>query len=254
MISRLIHFKYILPAILSLLIISFLFAGCTGAKKISVNSINEVTTKSVNDWSVEDCNLIIALSTVSNKENYLSGSIAYELSGIDVFISAMPMTGMTIKAIAKKEALLKRLSDSEFEVLLKDYFHAYTNYEYIPEKDSLTKKGIPQDSLKGLTFQVVFQNNTDPYRPIILEQGYDYFFLENKDGDYARVVEISGRYAETDFYLTDYLGVNITFNSRSVKDKLLFDNLLNLSEFNLVFNGLDEDPIELEWKLLNNVK
>ncbi len=252
MISRLMRFKIILPAFFLLFIISLLSTGCTGAKKVSANSINKIAVKFANDWTVEDCNLIIAMSSVSNKDHYISGSIAYELSGTDVFISAMPMTDLTIKAIAKKQALLKRLTDTDLNQLLKDYFHDYTNYEYIPEKDSLIKRDIPQDSLKGLTFQVVFQNNTDPYRPIILERGYDYFFLENTAGDYARVVEISGRYAETDFYLTDYLGVNITFSRTSDNGKPVIDSMLMLTDFKLVFNGLDDDPVELEWKKLKN--
>ena len=254
MISRIHSIQKVLFALFIIASIIISFAGCSSTKQIPIQDLLKITVKSFNDWSIDDCNNIINAQTVSNTDKYLSGSLAYELSGYDVFVSAMPLNDMTIKAMAKKEALLKRLPEFDFKLLLQDYFHNYTNFDYDFETNKLIKKDILEDSLKGLTFQIVFRNNTDPYRPIILENGYEYFFLENQAGEYARVVEISGKFAETDFYLTDYLIVNVTFNSKSELNNLLFKDILSVKEFKLVFNGIDEDPVILEWKLLNNHK
>jgi hypothetical protein len=234
-----------LPFIIFTVIVAGLLIGCSSTKKISATSLFTFSSKPFYEWSLEECKAVIEVNTQSSYVN----SIQSKISPDDVIVTALPMTVLVLQALARKEALLKRLTHAECKSILNDYFAVYSNYEYSPEINQVIKKNIPGDSLKGLSFQVTFRNNTDPYRPIILEDGYGYFFLENGSDDFARVVEVSGKYAETDFYLTDYLEIVLTFSTRSESDKILFDDFSSLKNFQVVFNGLDKDPIILKWEI-----
>ena len=243
--------KYYCKPKAGLVICSLLFIfSCTSVKQVSRANLDKLTPNPYYEWSLEDCNVIITFHTLSNKVSPLVS----EISSDDVIVTALPMNDLVLRAISRREAILKRLPDDECKQLLKYYFELYTNHEYIPETDQVIEKSLPEDSLKGLSFQLSFRNNTDPYHPVILDSGYEYFFLENSSGEFARVVEISGIYAETDFYLADYLELIITFNSKSEQNKLLFQNILSLNNYKLVFNGLEEDPIILKWEMLNSHK
>ena len=94
-----------------------------------------------------------------------------------------------------------------------------------------------------------FINATDPYRPVDVEDGYEYFFLENSSGDFSRVVEISGNYADNHFFLSDYLSVIVTFSRTSDEGKVLFPDENYESGYKLIFNALESDPIIIDWKV-----
>lgn len=221
---------------------------CTSVKKVTKGEIEKIINRPSSQWTVEDCNTIIDFSSCSNTGGYWSNDMAMKFSGNDVFIRAVRLSIPSIEAMAAKEAILKRLSKEEYTANLKYLLEEYTNHTYNIEKDSIERKIIHEDSLKGMSFKVYFQNATDPYRPIDVEEGYEYFFLENYKGEFSRIREISGDYAENHFFLADYLNVTITF-SRFTDDGIeIFDDDTFLEGYKLVFNALQDDPIVIEWK------
>jgi hypothetical protein len=69
------------------------------------------------------------------------------------------------------------------------------------------------------------------------------------NGEFSRVTEVAGLFVEDYLQLDGYLDVVITFSPFSSIGKRLFNsNTLNES-YKLVFNGLQEDPIIVQWQL-----
>lgn len=224
-----------------------LISSCGTPTTLTFKNLSEVISPSVLNWTIEDCNQIINFYT---RRNYLDtlGFIKNDPEFDDqVFVSALPMLPKVIKAIAKKEAILKRLKTNEFYDLLDYYFYKYTDYTYNKQFDRIVYSNPRPDSAIGLTFELFFENQTFPYRPIEIRDGYEYFFLENGQNEFVRIVEISGRFSEADIYLTDFLNVTVTFSAHADNGKLLFTGSNFQTGFKLVFNALQKDPIVLTW-------
>ncbi len=77
--------------------------------------------------------------------------------------------------------------------------------------------------LRVIAFKIYFENISDPYQPIFLEDGYSYFFLENAKGEFSRVTEVTGLFVEDYFQLDGYLDAIITFSPFSAGGKRLFE-------------------------------
>lgn len=226
-----------------------LISGCSPVKQAAKVSIEDILLKPSSEWTVEECDEIINYSTCSNIENYWTNDIARTFSTYDVFIEAVRLDKISIQALVRKEAVLKRIPHKDYIDRLRFYIEDYTNYTYDTTSGKVSKKNISEDSLKGPSFKLKFINATDPYRPIDVEDGYEYFFIEDSRGDFARVVEISGDYADNHFFLADYLSVIITFSRTSDDGKVLFKDDNYDRGYMLVFNALDSNPIKIEWKV-----
>ncbi len=241
--------KFLSSSILFCLIAIILIASCRPVKKVTKVDINEILIKPSSEWTVEECDEIINYSSCSNVEGYWNSDIALTFSSYDVFINAVVLDKTSIQAIVRKEAVLKRIPHKDYLDRLRYYIEDYTNFTYDTASGSVVKKNISEDSLKGLSFKIKFVNATDPYRPIDIEDGYEYFFLENNRGDFGRVVQISGDYADNHFFLTDYLSVIVTFSRTTDEGRILFPDENFDSGYKLVFNALDSDPIVIDWKV-----
>ena len=218
--------------------------GCTPAKFVTKKIILPITLKSPNLWTLEDCNKIIDYYTVSNFESNLFNNSPMRQ---DVFIRAMPFNNNAVAALAKKEIIEKRLPETDFVPILKNYLEAYTNFTY----DSALKQIVEQDSnySRGYSFKIFLENTTDPFEPIFLEDGYSYFFLENMNESFSRVIEVTGLYAEDYIQLDGYLNIIITFSPFSADGRRLFNNKDLNESYRLVFNGLQKDPVVIQWNL-----
>lgn len=232
-----------------LIVLAISIVSCSPVKKVSKAGIEEILANSSAVWTVEECNAIINYSSCSNIEDYWSNDLARTLSTYDVFINAVRLDKTSIQALVRKEAILKRISHKDYLDRLTFYLEDYTNYLYDTTTGRVVSKNISEDSLKGLSFKIRFNNATDPYRPIDIEEGYEYFFLENTNGEFSRIVEISGDYADHHFFLSDYLSVIVTFSRFTDDGKTLFVNDSYEEGYKLVFNALDNDPIIIDWKL-----
>jgi hypothetical protein len=226
-----------------------LIAACRPVKKASKIDINEILVKHSSKWTVEECDEIINFSSCSNVGEYWSSDLAFTFSSYDVFINAVRLDVTSIQAIVRKEAILKRVPYKDYVDRLRIYIEDYTNHSYDTSTGKVVKKNVTEDSLKGLSFKLKFINATDPYRPVDVEDGYEYFFLENSSGEFSRVVEISGDYADNHFFLSDYLSVIVTFSRTSDEGKVLFMDQNYESGYKLIFNALESDPIIIDWKV-----
>jgi len=235
--------------ILAVMVTIIIIISCSPVKKVTKVGIEEIIVNSSASWTVEECEAIINYSSCSNIEDYWSNDLAMTLSTYDVFINAVRLDKTSIQALVRKEAILKRISHKDYLDRLRLYLEDYTNYMYDTTTGNVVKKNISEDSLKGLSFKIRFNNATDPYRPIDIEDGYEYFFLENNRGEFSRVIEISGDYADHHFFLADYLNVIVTFSRFTDSGKALFVNNSYEEGYKLVFNALDSDPIIIDWKV-----
>lgn len=227
---------------LSTSIIIFVLFSCSPAKYVNKNNILPITLKSPNLWTLDECNKIIDYYTISN---FASNLFSNAPISQDVFIRAMPFNKITVAALTKKEVIEKRLPEEEFFPIINNYLEAYTNYKY----DFASDKIVEQDSnySKGYSFKVFLENTTNPFEPIFLEDGYSYFFLENMDGSFSRVAEVTGLYAEDYIELDGYLNIIITYSPFSADGKRLFANKDLNESYRLVFNGLQKESIAIQW-------
>jgi len=233
--------KYHKKEVFFVITLFLMLLGCSQTKQLSKNELNNILNKSTSSWTIEECNKIINLATISNAAGFNSGT-----HFDDVFIRAQRLDYISIPALARKESILKRLSREDYLTRLLFYLEDYTNHTFDSSKREIVMKDIVDDSLKGISFEITFQNVSNPYRAIDVEEGYDYFFLEDNEGEYCRVSEISGDYADDHFILSDYMNVVVTFSSKTDNGKLLFPNDTFTKKYKLIFNGLQKNPIILE--------
>jgi hypothetical protein len=167
----------------------------------------------------------------------------------NVFIRVLPLNKIVVTAIARKEVIEKRLDENEFILILKNYLEAYSSFTI----DTIAGKIVEMDSTfsKGYSFKVFLENMTDPFEPIFLEDGYSYFFLENIKGSFSRITEVTGLYAEDYIQLDGYLNVIITFSPFAANGKRIFDSKDLNETYRMVFNGLQKEPIILQWNQKN---
>jgi hypothetical protein len=227
-----------------LLVVTFLLFSCTSLTHIDKQKIDSILPKDASEWSLEECNKILLFYTASNSSNLIFKSTPVNRI---VFIKALLLNKTSVKALTRKEVIEKRLDDIEYYPILETYLKEFTSLTY----DNSRKEIIEADSnfSKGYSFKIYFENISNPYKPIFLEDGYSYFFLENMNGEFSRVTEVSGLFVEDYFQLDGYLDAIITFSPFSTIGKRLFDDK-NLNEsYKLVFNGFRDDSIGVEWLL-----
>ncbi len=217
-----------------------LLTSCSLTKYVFKSNFYDVLNKSSSTWTIKECKEIIQHYSLSTgKSNIFS-------TKTDVKIEALPLNKTVVLVLARKEAIEKRLNNQEYKNRLKDLLEAYTSFTI----DTISMKVIPSESnfTNGYSFKLYLENTTDPFRPIFLDDGYSYFFLENKEGKFSRIIEVTGLYAEDYIQLDSYLNVVVTFSPFATDGTRLFKNK-DLSEaYKLVFNGLQDKPITLEWK------
>lgn len=221
-----------------------LFVGCSATNYVYKNRIAKILPYDANSWTLDECNKILKFYTSDNSTNQIFKSSPVNQK---VIIKALLLNKTSIKAMARKEVIEKRLDKEEFYIILDNYLQEFTSLKYNYE----TGKIIEADTnfINGYSFKIYFENISQPYQPIFLEDGYSYFFLENMKGEFSRVTKVTGLFVEDYFQLDGYLDAIITFSPFSTNGKLLFaDKDLNES-YVLVFNGLQDDPIGIKWIL-----
>ena len=234
--------KKIVKIILLFLLI-LLLSGCSIQKYILSSKLNPNLLSSFYTLSIDDCNKIINFYLLSNNKKNM-------LSVLDkkpqVVINALPLNKNVILALSRKEAIEKRLNKQEYLERLKDLLESYTSFTI----DTVSVKIVPSDSIftAGYSFKLYLENQTEPYHPIFLEDGYSYFFLENMKGKFSRIIEVTGLYAEDYIQLDGYLNVVITFSPFATDGTKLFKNKDLDQDYKLIFNGLLDKPITLTWK------
>jgi hypothetical protein len=229
------------PAIVLIIIIFFI--GCVSTKIVNIKQIKHLNNDA-SQWNLNQCNQVINYFTVDNTGGDLFKA---GLVGQKVFIRALLLNQLSIEAIARKEVIEKRLDTKDYYNILDQYLNIYLNQRYDKSSDKIID--LDTNFSKGYSFRVYFENISDPFEPILLEEGYSYFFLENLEGEFSRVTEVSGLFVEDYFQLDGYLNAIITFSHFSVNGKRLFESK-NLNEsYRLVFNGLQQDPVILQWNI-----
>lgn len=226
-------------------VLTVLFSfGCVPAKYVNQKNILPITLKSAEYWTLKECNQVIEYYTITSINENLFSNLPFNQS---VLIRAIPFNKNTVIALARKEVIEKRLPEDDFIPILNYYLETFTSFTY----DTNLNKIVEQDSnySKGYSFKVYLENISNPFEPIFLEDGYSYFFLENMEGSFSRVTEVTGLYAEDYIQLDGYLNVIITFSPFAADGKRLFENKDLNETYQLVFNGLQEDPIVLKWSL-----
>jgi len=224
--------------------ISIFLSNCASIKHAYKQVITTILEKDANFWSIEECNKVLKFYSADNKTNHIFSSVP---SKRKVLIKTMPLNKNTISALSRKEVIEKRLEDEKFFEILDSYLNEYTSFRYDQNENKIVEADTNYS--KGYSFNVYFENVSDPYEPIFLEDGYSYFFLENLSGDYSRVTEVSGMFVEEYLQLDGYLSAVLTFSPFSSTGKRIFFNK-NLDEsYRLVFNGLQDDPIAIHWNL-----
>lgn len=228
---------------LSILFLSSVLISCYD-KNIVKNESVDIPGRPFCEWSLEECRQARNKFTINNSRNVITSSGVVQIHSAELFIELTLFTPEVIMANVREDAILKRLSKESLLANYKYQLEYYTNFIYDIEKDTvINNPGISNDSLSGITFKIHFENRTDPYRQITVKDGYEYIFLENKAGEFSRVIEIGGLFAEQNIYINDFLDVEVTFSAYNDEGKLLFENQKLFDGFKVVFNKLLDEPI-----------
>ncbi len=221
-----------------------LFVGCSATNYVYINRIAKILPNDASTWNIDDCNKILKFYTSDNSTNQIFKSSPVNQK---VIIKALLLNKTSIKAMARKEVIEKRLEPKEYYIILDNYLQEFTSFKY----NFLTGKIVVADTnfTEGYSFKIYFENISEPYQPIFLEDGYSYFFLENMKGEFSRVTKVTGLFVEDYFQLDGYLDAIITFSPFSTTGKLLFEEKDLNESYMLIFNGLQSDPIEIKWIL-----
>ena len=230
--------------ILISLLASILLISCTVTKNVNQITLKNIFLKNPTGWTLDEANNIINFYTIDNSGNKIFDSSPMKK---DVYVRALVLNEFTISAMARKEVIEKRLDDTTFYSIANNYLQNYTNMFF--DKSANKISIVDSNFTKGYTLKVFFENVSDPYKPIFLDDGYSYFFLENMNGDFSRVSEVAGLYVDDFIQLDGYLDVTLTFSPFASNGKKLFKaNTLNES-YKLIFNGLQAEPIVMQWQL-----
>ncbi len=233
-----------MKSLIVILVVTLLFGSCSTTTFVNKKEIIKILAKDAASWTLDECNQILDFYTAENLANN-----PFQASPINqkVFIKALCLNKTVIKATARKEVLEKRLAPNDYYVLLKKYFTDLTNLTF----DETRNEIIETDSglRNGYSFKIYFENISDPFEPIFLEDGYSYFFLENMKGDFSRVTGVTGLFVEDYFQLDGYLTAVVKFSPFSTNEKRLFDAVDLNESYKLVFNGLQREPIVIQWNL-----
>jgi hypothetical protein len=230
-----------------LVIFSFLIFNCSTTKNISPKKLNKILKTNSEEWTRQDCESVIKGFTQSNLINYEQNIVSLSYLSKKVFIKATPLNLNVIQAKARREAIDRRLNKEQYYQILIEKLEFFTNLSLNTETGELLSPDLQDDIKKEFSFDVYFENISDPHQVIELEGAYDGFFLENKDGNFGRVVGITGYFADEYFILDGTLQVTITFSCIDDKGKDLFPSGEEIKEYSLVFNGLESKPIVMKW-------
>lgn len=236
---------------ISFMILSvFVFISCTSSKVVTPAKFNKITSKSVSEWTYQECEDVITKFTAYNKKGYANKYINVGSNGEKVFINAVPLNENVIQARVRKEAIIRRYTEVDYKNRLKEELEFYTNKTInMIDGSIILKEGPERFKNDKLSFEVVFENITEPREPIEIEYASDGFFLENASGDFTRAVDMSGYYVEDYFVLIDKLKAVINFSVYDDKGKNIFygDNVNK--GYRLVFNGFQPEAVVVEWNV-----
>lgn len=228
--------------LLAILILSFTLISCSSINYVNKKIVADIFPKDAVDWSLEECNKILTFYTADNLSNHIFQKAPLNQK---VFIKALLLNESVVKAMSRKEVIEKRLKPEEYYDILANYLTQFTSLKYDKKRNEIIE--ADPNFTKGYSFKIYFENVSDPYQPIFLEDGYSYFFLENAKGEFSRVTEVSGLFVEDYFQLDGYLDAIITFSPFSADGKRLFETKDLNESYRLVFNGLEDDSIVIQW-------
>jgi len=231
-----------------LVLFSAFYSGCSSAIKVTKDGLKKTLAKSIDNWTLEECEGFLAYCTAYNKEGLNEKINERTKSYCDVYLKALPLQKNTIFALARKEAILKRFDTNMFRERLKEYFEKYTKYT-IDIGTGLVgyKPEIKDTTVEELSFQVTFENVSRPYHTIEVDRADEGFFIENSKGEFGRVIGISGYYIDETFLLSGEMRTVITFSLFKDNGEPLFNNQNIKDGYKLMFNGLQTDSIVIEW-------
>ena len=227
---------------LLLAILSFTLISCSSTTYVNKKSISNIFSKEAKNWELSECNKILNFYTADNLSNRI---FQYAPINQKVFVKALLLNETTVKAMSRKEVIEKRLKPEEYYDILANYLSQFTSLKYDKTRNEIIE--ADPNFTKGYCFKIYFENISDPYKPVFLEDGYSYFFLENQSGEFSRVTEVSGLFVEDYFQLDGYLDAIITFSPFSAAGKRLFETKDLNESYRLVFNGLQDDSIVIQW-------
>jgi hypothetical protein len=228
--------------LLSILIISFTLISCSSINYVNKKIVADIFPKDAVGWSLEECNKILNFYTADNQTNQIFQKAPLNQK---VFVKALLLNKTSIKAMSRKEVIEKRLKPEEYYDILANYLTQFTSLKYDKKRNEIIE--ADPNFTKGYYFKIYFENVSDPYQPIFLEDGYSYFFLENAKGEFSRVTEVTGLFVEDYFQLDGYLDAIITFSPFSSNGKRMFETKDLNESYRLVFNGLQDDSIVIQW-------
>ncbi len=140
-----------------LLVFTFLLTNCTSITYVDKKRIVDIYPKDAGSWSLDDCNKILEFYSASNSTNkiFTSGPINQK-----VYIKAILLNKTSIKAMARKEVIEKRLDDKEFYSILDLYLKEFTSLSYDKSRGEIIE--VDPNYSKGYTFKIYFENISDP--------------------------------------------------------------------------------------------
>ncbi len=239
-------FRKIPLAIFLLFLIQF--TSCSSNREIiSYEPLEQILKKPLNEWTLGDCNKVIKSYSTHNERGY-SKMKKMSANNVKVYITAVPLHEQTIKARVKKEALVRRYTDNDFILRLKEELEFFTNKTVdINSGKIILKSGIENQKLKALSFDVNIENITDPIVGLEMYNAELGFFIESKDGKFGRVTELYSHYYEDYFILYDQVSAIFTFSLIDDSSEKIYKNDILTEGYQLVFNGLSVEPVILKW-------
>ncbi len=207
-------------------------------------------SKPPQEWTLNECDAIIQKYTAFNKKGYQQKYSPYSSTDAEIFIEARPLIKPFIQAMVRKEAINKRWSEGAYLESLQDYLETYTNWTLKEGTgEVIAKEAVGGSLLDEYSFMVRFENLSSPYRTIEVDGAYEGFFLENRKGEFTRVIGIAGHDVdEYYFVLMNDLNAILTFAARTDSVKRVEFNEDTYRSFWLVFNGLQSRSIFVRWQ------
>jgi hypothetical protein len=229
-----------------ILILPLIIQNCSSSHKISSKKLNKILSKNTENWTRSDCETIISAYTKSNLGNNIQNITSLSYSSKKVFIKVVPLNLVVLQAKTGIAKFDRRLDEDRYRTQLKEKLEFYTNLTLDIQTGKIKPRELPADYQKEFTFEVYFENISNPHQVIEVDGAYEGFFLENENNQFGRVVGISGYFADEYFILDGSLRVNVTFSCIDDKGKDIFTDP-EMKAFSLVFNGLDSKPIVIHW-------
>ncbi|MCB0747053.1 MAG: hypothetical protein KDC90_06255 [Ignavibacteriae bacterium] len=227
-----------------LLTLISLLTSCITPTYVNKKEIIKILPKDAVTWNLEECNEILDFYTTDNSPKNL-----FQKAPINqkVYIKVLLINKLTVKAMSRKEVIEKRLDEKDYYIILNNYLNDFTSLKYDESRNEIVE--ADPNFTNGYSFKIYFENISDPFTPIFLEDGYSYFFLENMKGDFSRVTNVTGLFVEDYFQLDGYLTAILNFSPFAENGKRIFEAKDLNESYKLVFNGLQLDPIVIQWNI-----